>query len=87
LRQAIPELAWQDTTEWMGHRPAIRDSIPLIGAVPGLQGAYAGFGHDHVGLTGGPKTGQILSQLISGKSPNINLAPYAPERFTPNLRR
>lgn len=87
LRRAIPELTWQDTTEWMGHRPAMRDSIPFIGAIPGVQGAYAGFGHDHVGLTGGPKTGQILSQLISGKSPNIDLAPYAPERFTPGLRR
>ncbi|WP_338550369.1 NAD(P)/FAD-dependent oxidoreductase [Roseovarius phycicola] len=87
LRQAIPGLTWKDSTHWMGHRPAMRDSIPMIGAVPGVAGAYTGFGHDHVGLTGGPKTGRILAQLISGKTPNINLAPYAPERFTPGLRR
>ena len=65
----------------MGHRPSLTDSTPVIGAVPGLEGAFLGFGHDHVGLTGGPKTGRILAQLIGGTAPNINLAPYAPERF------
>ena len=65
----------------MGHRPAPADSIPLIGEVPGLAGAYLGFGHHHVGLTGGPRTGQLLAQLISGNRPNIDLSPYAPARF------
>jgi len=87
LRSAMPDLTWKETTEWMGHRPAIRDSIPMIGPVPGTKGAYLGFGHDHVGLTGGPMTGRILAQLVSGNTPNIDLAPYAPERFTRNLRR
>lgn len=81
IKRAIPGLAWKEATEWMGHRPAITDSVPLIGAVPGLRNAYCGFGHDHVGLTGGPKTGRILAQLISGRTPNIDLAPYAPSRF------
>ena len=65
----------------MGHRPSLADSIPLIGPVPGMAGAWLGFGHDHVGLTGGPKTGRILAQLIAGRKPNIDLAPYAPSRF------
>ncbi len=86
LRRALPDLRWSRTTKWMGHRPAIRDSIPLIGAVPGVEGAFAGFGHDHVGLTGGPKTGRILAQVISGTPPNINLAPYAPGRFTARFK-
>ena len=81
IRAAMPGLTWKHRVEWMGHRPAVTDSLPLIGEVPGLKGAFAGFGHDHVGLTGGPKTGRILSQLISGQSPNIDLAPYAPSRF------
>lgn len=78
---SFPGLSWKETTEWMGHRPSISDSIPVIGRVPGVDGAYLGFGHDHVGLTGGPKTGRILAQLASGLNPNIDLAPYAPERF------
>jgi D-amino-acid dehydrogenase len=81
IRAAMPGLTWQDAKEWMGHRPAITDSLPLIGEVPGLRGAYLGFGHHHIGLTGGPKTGRLLAQLICGRRPNIDLAPYAPSRF------
>lgn len=81
IRAAIPGITWKKTVEWMGHRPSLSDSTPVIGAVPGVAGAWLGFGHDHVGLTGGPKTGRILAQLISGTAPNLDLAPYAPERF------
>ena len=81
VRAAIPGITWKKTEEWMGHRPSLSDSAPVIGAVPGIEGAWLGFGHDHVGLTGGPKTGRILALLIDGTAPNINLAPYAPARF------
>ncbi len=82
IRKAIPGLTWSKTTEWMGHRPVIADSLPLIGELSAAKGVFAGFGHDHLGLTAGPKTGYILSQLVSGQRPNIDLAPYAPGRFT-----
>ncbi len=81
VETAIPGISWKNTTEWMGHRPSIVDSIPVIGEVPSVKGAYVGFGHDHIGLTGGPKTGRILSQLVSGKRPNLDLAFYSPSRF------
>ena len=81
IKSAIPGITWRESTKWMGHRPAIADSIPLIGESPAVKNAFCGFGHDHVGLTGGPKTGRILAQLISGRKPNIDLAPYAPSRF------
>ncbi|MGI9401802.1 MAG: NAD(P)/FAD-dependent oxidoreductase, partial [Rhizobiaceae bacterium] len=78
---ALPGISWKKTSEWMGHRPSIVDSIPVIGEVPSVSGAFVGFGHDHIGLTGGPKTGRILSQLVSGKRPNLDLAFYSPSRF------
>lgn len=78
---AFPGLAAQETREWMGHRPAPADSIPIIGASPTVSGAYLGFGHHHVGLTGGPKTGRLLAQLISGRRPDIDMGPYSPARF------
>ena len=81
VEAAIPGIRWKETTEWMGHRPSVADSIPVIGEVPGVKGAILGFGHDHVGLTGGPKTGRLISQLVSRRNPNIDLAPYAPTRF------
>ena len=81
IRAAIPGIDWKRTVEWMGHRPSIADSIPVIGEAPGLGGAFLAFGHDHVGLTGGPKTGRIVAQLVSGAKPNIDLTPYSPARF------
>lgn len=81
IRAAMPDLSWRETKEWMGHRPATVDSIPVIGPAPGVEGVFLGFGHHHVGLTAGPKTGRLLAQLVSGSVPNIDLAPYAPSRF------
>lgn len=86
IARAMPDLTWSHMTEWMGHRPVIVDSLPLIGELPGCRGVFAGFGHDHLGLTAGPKTGYILSQLISEKRPNTDLAPYAPGRFSAHWR-
>ncbi|MTI00877.1 FAD-binding oxidoreductase [Roseibium sp. RKSG952] len=80
-RAAFPGVTWKDEVEWMGHRPAPADSIPIIGDVPGIEGAYMGFGHHHIGLTGGPKTGRLLAQLIAGRTPNADLSVYAPARF------
>ncbi|MGF0540196.1 NAD(P)/FAD-dependent oxidoreductase [Agrobacterium sp. ES01] len=81
IKAAMPSLTWTETREWMGHRPAPADSIPVIGAVPKIAGAWLGFGHHHIGLTSGPKTGQLLAQMISGQRSNLDLAPYAPIRF------
>lgn len=77
----FPGLKAEEVTEWMGHRPAPADSIPVIGELPHIKGAYTGFGHHHVGLTGGPKTGRILAQLISGRQPNVDLTAYSPARY------
>ncbi|MBL4768920.1 MAG: FAD-dependent oxidoreductase [Rhodobacteraceae bacterium] len=81
VRVAFPGLTWSEETEWMGHRPATADSIPVIGEIPGLSGAFTGFGHQHIGLTGGPKTGRLLAQLISGRQPNVDLSVYSPARY------
>ena len=81
VEAAVPGIRWREAKEWMGHRPAPADSIPVIGEAPTARGAYFGFGHHHIGLTGGPRTGQLLSQLIAGRKPNIDLKPYSPARF------
>ncbi len=78
---ALPGLKYSHITEWMGHRPAPADSIPVIGAVPGMKGAFTGFGHHHLGLTGGPKTGHLLAQMIAGRKPNVDMNDYSPARF------
>ncbi|MGA1020455.1 MAG: FAD-dependent oxidoreductase, partial [Candidatus Puniceispirillales bacterium] len=75
-------LTWNDETRWMGHRPAPTDSIPIISDVPGIKGVYMGFGHHHVGLTGGPKTGKLLAMLATDTKPNVDMAAYDIRRFT-----
>lgn len=81
IKKAIPGLTWKEKTEWMGHRPAPSDSIPIVGAVPGVPNAWLAFGHHHIGITAGPKTGYLLSQMISGQQFNLDLAAYDPKRF------
>ena len=79
-KKAFPNLTYSSTQKWMGFRPSTPDSIPLIGQV-GQSGVFTGFGHQHIGLTAGPKTGRLLAQLITGQIPNIDMLPYTPERY------
>lgn len=80
VAQTFPKLTFEKEESWLGHRPAPSDSLPLIGEI-GASGVFAGFGHHHIGLTAGPKTGRILAGLISGDRQNIDLSAYNPQRF------
>jgi len=77
----LPGLTYARETRWMGHRPAPTDSIPIIDQLPTVKGVYLGFGHQHVGLTGSARTGQILANMIVGNAVNIDLHPYRVSRF------
>ncbi|MEP5731711.1 MAG: FAD-binding oxidoreductase [Sulfitobacter sp.] len=79
--QAFPHLKATNEIEWLGHRPAPSDSLPLIGQV-GTTRVFTAFGHHHIGLTGGPKTGRLIAGLITGGGINTDLAPYHPQRFS-----
>lgn len=81
LGELMPDLSWTDSREWLGHRPAPSDSVPLIGELPVARGVFVGFGHQHVGLSGGAKTGEVLSQLICGEETGLNMQMYSPMRF------
>lgn len=81
VSRLLPSVRYDEIREWMGHRPAPDDSIPLIGPADTRGRGYLAFGHQHVGLTGGPKTGRIIADLISGRKPNADLAAFDPRRF------
>ncbi len=80
VKSCFPSMQAESEEEWLGFRPAPSDSLPLIGEV-GSTGVYAAFGHHHVGLTGGPKTGRLIAEMIDGQSLSIDATPYAPDRF------
>ncbi|HUF56922.1 MAG TPA: FAD-binding oxidoreductase, partial [Thermohalobaculum sp.] len=81
VRVLYPRLEWEGESSWLGHRPSTRDSLPLIGESPRARGVYFAFGAQHVGLTSGPKTGRLIADLIGGRHPNIDLAPFRVGRF------
>ncbi|MGE0751727.1 MAG: NAD(P)/FAD-dependent oxidoreductase [Variibacter sp.] len=82
VQRALPGLRYDEAKPWMGHRPCLPDSLPMIGPVRSLPGVLAAFGHGHNGMTGGPVTGRIVSDLVAGRAPPIDIAPYRPERFS-----
>ena len=80
-RRVFPGLESGAVTSWLGHRPAPIDSLPFLGELPGAAGVYAAFGHPHVGLTAGPKSGRLIADLIADRHSNLDLAPYRVGRF------
>ena len=84
LPKLLPQLnhrAIGDADRWMGRRPSLPDSRPVIGRSPRFVNAVLAFGHAHVGLTSAAMTGRLVAQLLTGERPSIDLSPFAPDRF------
>lgn len=81
IRRVYPDLAWEAEEEWMGHRPTLVDSLPMIGQAPRAPRVTLAFGGQHLGLTIGPRLGRLAADLTADRRPNLDLAPYAPDRF------
>lgn len=77
----LPGLSGASVSEWMGQRPMMPDSMPVLGHLPGHHRVLCAFGHGHYGLTQGPTTGRIIADLVFGQTPHIDLAPFAADRF------
>ena len=67
--------------EWYGWRPMTYDGKPIIDQSPALRNVYIAAGHNMLGLSMAPATGKLITELLSGESPHISLAPYAATRF------
>ncbi|MCW5748217.1 MAG: FAD-binding oxidoreductase, partial [Alphaproteobacteria bacterium] len=68
-------------SRWMGFRPSMPDSLPVIDRASGAANAWYAFGHGHVGLAAGAMTGRLVADLVGGRSPCIDPAPYTARRF------
>jgi D-amino-acid dehydrogenase len=79
--ELFPSLDATSTSYWMGHRPCLPDSMPVIGRAPAFENAWLGFGHGHVGMCGGATTGREIANLVAGRSPQLDLDPFRPDRF------
>jgi glycine oxidase len=61
---------------WAGLRPASFDSLPYLGPLPGLDNAFVASGHFRSGLYLSTATAVVMSQLLRGETPRIDLAPF-----------
>jgi D-amino-acid dehydrogenase len=80
-RLYLPGLETAGGTEWMGHRPATPDGLPVISASPRHPDILYAFGHGHVGLTQSATTGRLVADLVRGRAPVVDMGPYSIARF------
>ena len=80
-RRVFRSLDDTGATEWMGFRPTLPDFLPVIGRSPKFDNVLFAFGHQHLGLTLAGITGRVITDLASGRAPELNLEPYRIERF------
>lgn len=66
---------------WFGWRPMSRDDLPLIGRAPGHAHLWMAVGHGMMGVGMSAGTGQLLADLIAGRTPDLDPAPFDPARF------
>ena len=77
----LPRLRAEGGIQWMGMRPSLPDSLPVIGRARHRRAVFYAFGHGHLGLTQAPATGRLIAELVCGQPPAIDLEPFRAARF------
>ena len=80
-REAFPLEARLDKEAWLGSRPTLPDSRPIIGECPGRAGLWLAFGHQHIGFNTGPGTAALLGSMMAGENCALDPTPFRPGRF------
>jgi D-amino-acid dehydrogenase len=82
VRSFLPGIPRTPTVEiWRGLRPLTPDDLPILGRPAGTSGLILATGHGMSGISHGPISGELIAQLASGETPEIDLAPFSPDRF------
>lgn len=77
----LPSLAPASATRWMGARPSLPDSLPAIGRSSLHEGLFYCFGHHHSGFMQAAVSARLVADLVAGREPVVDPAPYALDRF------
>ena len=80
-RLFYPDLKTDGGDRWMGYRPSIPDSLPVISPASRHKRIFYAFGHAHHGLTEAAVTGELIADMIEGKTAAIDVSPFAADRF------
>jgi D-hydroxyproline dehydrogenase len=68
-------------SKWKGDRPTLPDYLPVISCLQQTPNIVVATGHQHLGLTLGPLTGELVSGIVLGNAPRIDLTPFRVDRF------
>ena len=80
-QRAVPALKVRETTQWMGHRPALPDTIPIVSASSKVDGVFYATGHGHLGLTHAATTAKLMGDLVEQRKPNHDMSALSIARF------
>lgn len=80
-RKMYPSMNVSSISRWMGHRPCLPDSLPVIGASPRAPNVFYAFGHGHIGMCSASGTARTVAELIAGETPQVDLSPFRADRF------
>lgn len=77
----LPGLDTGGGRQWMGYRPSLPDTLPVVGTARQCERVAYAFGNGHLGLTQAAAMGRLARDLVLGHDPAIDLAPFSPRRF------
>jgi D-amino-acid dehydrogenase len=77
----LPGLKTEGGVQWMGFRPSLPDTLPVIGPAGATPRVVYAFGNGHLGLTQSAGMARLVADLVTGRPPAIDLSPFAPDRF------
>lgn len=81
-QRMLPDVDMREESAWMGFRPSLPDSLPVLGFSGKSNNVLYAFGHQHLGMTLAAISGHIIADLVAGRAPPIDVSPYRPNRFT-----
>jgi D-amino-acid dehydrogenase len=80
-RGFLPGLDASGGRQWMGYRPSLPDSLPVISRASRHANIVYAFGHGHLGLTQAAATARLVRELVAGEPPSLDLTPFSAKRF------
>jgi D-amino-acid dehydrogenase len=81
-QKMLPGLDGSNAVRWMGHRPGLPDSLPMIGPVPQWPNVWFCFGHGQLGLTTAAASGKAVAETMAGLDSSLDLAAFRVDRFS-----
>ncbi len=80
-KRFLPGLKTEGGRAWIGYRPSLPDSLPVIGRSRTHANVFYAFGHGHLGKTQAAGTARLIRDLVRGETPAIDIAAFSPQRF------